>query len=81
VHTDGVQIVDPGGTGSSSPSLAQAHLQYRVDDGPTVSTTTRRIQVDSLSPGEHQIHVALVGNDNMPLGRQTTLNLHVPDSQ
>lgn len=80
VHTDGVQMVDPAGTGNM-PSVSQAHVQYQVDDGTPVNTTSRRIQLDNLSPGEHHIQVALAGNDNKPMGRETMLNLHIPGSQ
>jgi hypothetical protein len=43
-----------------------------------IHTTSTTAQFDHLSRGDHRIQVALVGNDNKPVGEQTTLKVHVP---
>jgi hypothetical protein len=48
VHTDGVQIIDPA-KADYAPALSQAHIQYQVDGGTLVKTTSRRIEIDNLS--------------------------------
>lgn len=77
VQTDGLQIID-GASANYAPRLNQAHIQYQLDAGAPADTTSRRIELAGLSPGEHQIRIALVGNDNKPIGHQSTLKVHIP---
>jgi hypothetical protein len=80
VQTDGVQIIDAA-SANYAPRLNQAHIQYQLDGGAPADTTSRSIELAGLSPGEHQLRIALVGNDNKPIGHQTILKVHIPRSQ
>src|SRR5437870_2631197 len=63
VHVTGVNLVDPASV-SEQPRTGEGHLEYRVDNGPTIDTTETRLRFHDLSSGNHTIEVALVGNDH-----------------
>lgn len=71
------QLVDPE-TVNEKPAPGQGHLHYRVDQGPTVASPSPKFSVHDLSSGPHKIKVTLVGNDHMPVGPETVLDLQVP---
>lgn len=77
VQTDGVELVSPAAA-NGQPKLDEAHLQYRLDNGPVQHTTSKTWSFENLSPGEHIIHITLVGNDNQPLGKAKTLVVKAP---
>lgn len=77
VQTDGVKLVSTA-AGEGTPQLDEAHLQYKLDDGPVQNSTELTWTFDDLSPGEHEIHVALAGNDNRVIGKGMTLTVKVP---
>ena len=76
VHTDGVRLVTPGSKAESKDD--EAHLQYRLDHQQAIDTTQTNMRFTGLSQGDHIIQVALAGNDNKPMGHQTTLKVHIP---
>jgi hypothetical protein len=77
VQTDGLKIVDPAST-NGEPRLDEAHIQYRLDNGPIQNTTSKTWTFEHLSRGEHLIRVALASNDDHQLGREKSLKLNVP---
>lgn len=77
VTVGGVQMIDPAKTGEK-PLKGQAHLHYRVDDGPVIATTTTKLSFHELTPGVHKITVMLAANDHRPLGPQETLTVKIP---
>ncbi len=77
VQTDGVEVVDPESV-HSIPNFDQAHIQYQIDGGEIVNSTSLVMVFRNLASGEHRIQVALAANDNKPIGHQTTLEVHVP---
>ncbi|HLZ34621.1 MAG TPA: hypothetical protein VKP13_11425 [Nitrospira sp.] len=76
VQTDGVKLVSA--TNETIPKLDEAHIQYKLDDGPVRNSTEPTWTFDDLSPGEHEIHVSLAGNDNRVIGKGITLTVTVP---
>ena len=77
VQTDGVKIVNPIVV-NHEPRLDEAHIQYRLDNGPIQNTTSKSWTFEHLSRGEHFIRVALASSDNRQLGREVSLKLKVP---
>jgi len=77
VNVGAVQLIDPAKTGEK-PLRGQAHLHYRVDDGPVIATTTTKLSFHELTPGVHKITVMLAANDHSPLGPQETLTVKIP---
>jgi hypothetical protein len=77
VQTDGLKLVDPAATNHES-RLDEAHLQYRLDNGPIENTTSKTWTFEHLSAGEHLIRVALATSDDHQLGREKSLKLKVP---
>ena len=77
VTVGGVQMIDPAKTGEK-PLKGQAHLHYRVDDGPVIATTTTKLSFHELTPGVHKIMIMLAANDHSPLGPQETLTVTIP---
>jgi hypothetical protein len=76
VQTDGVQLVEPSAAAHSA-KLDEAHIQYRLDDGPSQNTTSTRLRFENLPRGTHLIRIALAGNDNHPIGKTTTLKIKI----
>jgi hypothetical protein len=77
VDVTGVEMVDPASV-SEKPAPGQAHLHYRVDDGPIVATTAKKLSFHELSSGKHTIKVVLAANDHSPLGPEQTLDVNIP---
>lgn len=77
VTVRGVSMIDPAKTGEK-PLKGQAHLHYRVDDGPVIATTTTKLSFHELTPGVHKIMIMLAANDHTPLGPQETLTVTIP---
>lgn len=71
---DLIDADDAGGT----PRKGQGHLHYRVDDGPVIATSVKKLAFHELQPGPHKIHVALVGNDHKPIGPEETVTVMIP---
>jgi hypothetical protein len=79
VAVSGVELVDPDEAGAE-PVAGQAHLLYRLDGGPVVATTARKLAFRELAPGSHSVAVLLAGNDGAPLGPQETLAVLIPSA-
>lgn len=77
VKVSGLDLVD---SPSGEPRDGEGHLHYRVDDGFVVATTVKKLSFHALAPGKHRIEVRLVGNDHLPLGPVSTLELTVTGS-
>jgi len=76
VKTEGVHLTTPASS-QDIPWLDEAHLSYQLDNLPPLFTTNLSMEFHNLAPGVHQILVALVGNDDRPIGAPQTLKLHV----
>jgi hypothetical protein len=72
-----VDLIDADEAGGT-PRNGQGHLHYRVDDGPVIATSAKKLAFHELQPGEHRIHVALVGNDHKPIGPEETVKVMIP---
>lgn len=77
VQTDGVRMVDPA-EAHDQPKIDEAHLQYKLDHGPVQNSTSKTRTFDNLSPGDHEIFVALATSDNHPVGKGKKLHVHIP---
>lgn len=77
VKTEGVHLTAPAAS-SGVPWLDEAHLCFQLDGGEPVYTTNLVTEFHNLASGEHQILVALVGNDNRLIGESKALKVHVP---
>jgi hypothetical protein len=77
VQTDGLKLVDPAAV-NHEPRLDEAHIQYRLDNGPIQNTTSKTWIFENLSAGNHLIRVALATSDDHQLGREKSLRLKVP---
>jgi hypothetical protein len=72
-----IELVDPDEVGPE-PKEGQGHLRYRLDGGPVIATTARKLAFHELAPGQHNITVLLAGNDLQPLGPQETIPVLIP---
>lgn len=77
VTVGGVALTDPAKSGEKAIK-GEAHLHYRVDDGPVIATTTTKLSFHELTPGVHKILIVLAANDHSPLGPQETLTVTIP---
>lgn len=77
VKVTGVKLVDPAQS-KEKPVAGQAHLHYRVDDGPIIATTAPKLSFHDLKPGSHTISVQLAANDHSPLASAEPLTVKVP---
>ena len=77
VQTDGLKMVDPAAV-NHEPKVDEAHIQYRLDNGPIQNTTSKTWTFEHLSTGEHLIRVALATSDDHQLGREKSVKLKVP---
>lgn len=77
VTVSDVELVDPDEAGRTARA-GEAHLHYRLDGGPVIATTARKLAFHELAPGAHEIVVLLAGNDNQPLGPRQTLSILIP---
>lgn len=78
VRVSGVKLTDPD-SANEQPKEGEAHIHYRLDDGPTVATTATKLEFHDLTPGEHSITVMLSGNNHEPLGAEQTLTVTIPE--
>jgi hypothetical protein len=77
VQTDGLKMVDPAAA-NYEPRSDEAHIQYRLDNGPIQNTTSKTWTFNHLSPGEHLIRVAVATSDNHQLGGEKAVKMRVP---
>ena len=77
VRVYGLDLVD---SPTGQPQEGEGHLHYRVDDGFVVATTATKLGFHGLAPGKHHIEIRLVGNDHLPLGPVSTLEVTVTGS-
>jgi hypothetical protein len=77
VQTDGLELVDAVAA-NHEPRFDEAHIQYRLDNGPIQNTTSKTWTFEHLSPGEHLVRVALATSDDHQLGAETSLKIKVP---
>lgn len=77
VETDGVFLVDAEAA-HHEPKLDEAHLQYRLDNGAIVNSTSKSWTFDHVSKGEHEIWVALASSDGHQLGKGKSLKVRIP---
>jgi hypothetical protein len=77
VQTDGVKMVNPSAV-DDEPRSDEAHIQYRLDNGPIQNTTSKTWIFDHLSPGEHLIRVAVATSDNRQMGKEKRFKVDVP---
>jgi hypothetical protein len=77
VQTDGVQLVDPVAAHHHA-KIDEAHIQYQLDEEPAQDSVLKTWTFAQLSPGEHEIHVALATSDNHRIGKEKRLHLRVP---
>ena len=77
VKVKGVSIVDPA-LAKEKPVAGQAHLHYRVDDGPVIATTALKLSFHDLKSGPHTIAVQLAANDHSVLATAAELAVTVP---
>jgi hypothetical protein len=52
---------------------------YRLDDGPVIATSERKLSFHELDPGQHTVTVALETADGIALGPRQTLDFRIPD--
>ena len=76
VDVKGIDLIDPA-TVNEIAHDGQGHLHYRVDDGPVIATTAKKLSFHELKSGDHKIVVMLAANDHQPLGPQQELDLKV----
>ena len=80
MHEALVEIDVTGLPAAGTARMTKAPLiLYRVDDGPVIATSERRMSFHQLDPGEHTITVALETADHIALGPKQTLHLRVPE--
>ena len=77
VTVRGVTLIDPAKV-AERPMKGEAHLHYRVDNGPVIATTATKLSFHELTPGQHTITVMLAANDHKPLGPQQALTVTIP---
>ncbi len=77
VDVAGIQLTDPD-VAREHAQKDQGHLEYRVDNGPVVATTSTKLSFRELPSGSHRIVVGLVANDGTPLGPHQVLEVDVP---
>jgi hypothetical protein len=77
VQTDGLKMVDPAAV-NHEPKFDEAHIRYRLDNGPIQDTTSKTWTFENLSSGQHVIRVALATSDDHQLGEEESLRVKVP---
>lgn len=55
----------------------QGHIHYRLDDGPVIATTAKRLSFHEVKPGTHTLTVNLAGNDHKQVGTEQKLSVEV----
>lgn len=77
VSVEGVRLVDPSDVNEHA-NPGEAHIHYRIDDGPVIATTSTKLSFHGLTSGQHKIMVMLAGNDHTQLGPQEMLTVTIP---
>jgi len=77
VEVVGVELIDPDLATPDSKAI-QAHLHYRVDDGPVIATPVAKLAFHGLTAGRHRIEVVLADSDHQPLGPSQKLEVTIP---
>jgi hypothetical protein len=76
VEVVGVELIDPA-LATANPKVIQAHLHYRVDDGPVIATPVTKLAFHELAAGSHRIDVVLADSNHQPLGPRQTLEVNI----
>jgi hypothetical protein len=77
VKVAAVTLIDADAT-DGKPKAGQAHIHHQLDKGPIIATTATKLAFHGLTPGPHTIVVTLAGNDHVPVGRENTLTVTIP---
>jgi hypothetical protein len=77
VEVVGADLIDPALATQGSKAI-QAHLHYRVDEGPVIATPVAKLAFHDLSAGRHRIEVALADREHKPLGPSQILEVMIP---
>jgi hypothetical protein len=77
VEVVGADLVDPA-LATPDTKTIQAHLHYRVDEGPVIATPVAKLAFHELTAGRHRIEVVLAGPDHEPLGPSQILDVMIP---
>jgi hypothetical protein len=77
VDVVGAELVDPE-LAKPGAKLVQAHLHYRVDDGPVIATPVAKLAFHGLTSGKHRIEVVLADSEHKPLGPSEILEVMIP---
>ena len=77
VEVVGAELIDPE-LAKPGAKMVQAHLHYRVDDGPVIATPVTKLAFHGLVSGRHRIEVALADSQHKPLGPSQTLEVMIP---
>jgi hypothetical protein len=77
VDVTGAELIDPALAKPGSKTV-QAHLHYKVDDGPVIATPVAKLAFHELASGRHRIEVVLADSDHKPLGPSQTLEVMIP---
>ena len=77
VEVVGADLIDPDLATPGSKAI-QAHLHYKVDDGPVIATPVSKLAFHDLAAGRHRIEVVLADPEHKPLGPSETLEVVIP---
>jgi hypothetical protein len=77
VEVTGADLIDPELATPGSKAI-QAHLHYKVDDGPVIATPVAKLAFHDLAAGRHRIEVVLADSEHKPLGPSETLEVTIP---
>ena len=77
VTVRGLSVVDPALPNPAARGQ-QGHLHYRLDNGSVLCTASTTMVYRDLSPGPHEILVALVNNEHKPLGPEQIVKANQP---
>jgi hypothetical protein len=77
VEVVGADLIDPALATPGSKAI-QAHLHYRVDDGPVIATPVAKLAFHDLAAGRHRIEVTLADPEHKPLGPSQILEVTIP---
>lgn len=77
VEVVGADLIDPALATPGSKAI-QAHLHYRVDEGPVIATPVAKLAFHDLAAGRHRIEVVLADSEHKPLGPSQILEVTIP---
>jgi hypothetical protein len=77
VEVTGADLIDPALANPASKTI-QAHLHYRVDEGPVIATPVAKLAFHELTTGRHRIEVVLADREHKPLGPSQILEVTIP---